>query len=353
MDKFKHGGNVYKFSIENNIPIENIVDFSANINPLGISEKGKESFLDSIKLISHYPDTDYYRLKNVISKLNNVKEEEVFLGNGAIELIYKTFNIIRPNKTLIVSPSFVEYERALKTLNLKYTHFILLEEEEFILDIDKIINVVGEYELIVICSPNNPTGKLINKEEIIKLLISMGKSKLFIDESFIDFTDEKESLVSEISGFQNLFILRSLTKFYAIPGLRIGYLLTSNEVYRDEFYRSFVPWGINTVAYEVAISSLLDSEYIENTKKYINIERNRLINKLNMFKFIKVYSSDANFIFFKTLRDIDLENRLKSYGIMIRKCDNYMGLDKNFYRIAIKLKEQNNLLIDAFEEIYE
>ncbi|BEP28713.1 threonine-phosphate decarboxylase CobD [Helicovermis profundi] len=355
MKKYEHGGNIYDFAKTNNIDKEKIIDFSANINPLGISEKAKRAFYKSIDMVLNYPDPNYKKLKEAISLFHNVDIKYINLGNGAIELIYKTFRIIKAKKALIVSPTFVEYEKALLSVGAKVDYFVLKEDNDFEIDIDKLILLAKNYELVVICSPNNPTGKVIKKENIEELMknATLNDYKLFLDEAFIDFYDEKNSMINRLENFDNLFILRSLTKFFAIPGLRIGYMLTANDEFTSKSKRVNIPWSINIPAEQVAIKSLEDLDYIKESKDYISKERDRVYEKLRSFNYLTPYRSYGNYIMFKSLKNIDLKKRLIKNNIMIRECSNYVGLNKNFYRIAIKKINENNKLLKLLEEIYE
>ncbi len=266
INRFEHGGNIYKINREYGICKKDILDFSANINPLGISELGKKAYFESINDLMHYPDPDYMNLRTAISNYHNTKLDYIYTGNGAIEMIYKLFNYLMPKKALIVAPTFVEYEKALNTLDAKVDFLILKKEDNFTLDIESLKSRAKDYELLVFCSPNNPTGKIVDKEKIIELLDYIeGKNlecKLFLDEAFIDFISEESSMISFIPKYKGLYILRSATKFFAIPGLRIGYLLSSDEGF-GLFYKKYeVPWSINTVAENVVIASLYDKDYL-------------------------------------------------------------------------------------------
>lgn len=355
-NRFEHGGNIYKVHRENGISENEIIDFSANINPIGLSEYGKKAYIEALDMINNYPDPDYVKLREVISEYHNISIDNLFIGNGAIEMIYKTFQFINPKKALIISPTFVEYERALNKIGVLPNFYILNEEENFEIDIKKLKMYAHDYELIVLCSPNNPTGKLTCKNEIIEIMTYIVENnlecKFFLDEAFIDFVSEEESMIDIIERFKNLFILRSATKFFAIPGLRIGYVISSNEKLRN-FYKSYhIPWSINTVAQEVLIASLGDKEYIKETIKLNKLSRDYLFKSLIAINDIKVFESKGNYIFFKLLKSIDLRDELLKRGILIRSCANYIGLDETYYRVAVKGHDQNMKLIEVLFEVF-
>lgn len=353
-NRFEHGGNIYKLARENGR--EDYIDFSANINPLGISEIGKKAYYNAIDRLLDYPDPDYIALLQDISSFHDVELTDVFVGNGAIEMIYKSFNFIAPNKALIVAPTFVEYERALIRVGCNPDFLILTDDQDFTLDIDILIDKSIEYDLIVFCSPNNPTGKAVPKSDIIKLLSYIestpnNRCKLFLDEAFLDFIGEEQSMTELYKRFTNLFILRSATKFFAIPGLRLGYVITSNQEFKKYYHDEKIPWSINRVAEEVFRASLSDKEYICKTVQTNIISRDKMFVGLSSINDIKVYPSEGNYLFFKLDKDLDLRDALLEKGVVIRSCDNYIGLDKRYYRVAVKKHEDNMLLVNLLREV--
>lgn len=352
--RFEHGGNIYKLARENGR--EDYIDFSANINPLGISEMGKEAYHKAIDNLLDYPDPDYIALLEDISSFHDVELKDIFVGNGAIEMIYKSFEFIAPSRALIVAPTFVEYERALNRVGCKPDFLILTDEQDFILDVELLISKSSEYDLIVMCSPNNPTGKAVPKSEIIKLLSHIDNDlssscKIFLDEAFLDFIGEDESMTELYKEYTNLFILRSATKFFAIPGLRLGYVITSDEDFATYYKETKIPWSINRVAEEVFRASMNDKEYIEKTVRTNLISREKMFSGLSQIEGIKAYSSEGNYIFFRLDKDLDLRSIMLDKGIVIRSCDNYIGLDKRFYRVAVKKHEENMLLVNLLREV--
>ncbi|MGB3367273.1 MAG: threonine-phosphate decarboxylase [Acidaminobacteraceae bacterium] len=354
-NRFEHGGNIYKINREYGIIETDIIDFSANINPLGMSELGKAAYINALNMVVNYPDPEYIKLKDSISNYHNIRSDNLFIGNGAIEMIYKTFDYIKPGAALVIAPTFVEYERALNRIGVIPDFYILKEEDNFIVNIEQLKSHAANYDLIVICSPNNPTGKLVEKEKIVEFLRFVEENnlecKLFLDEAFIDFISEEESMIDKIHEYKNLFILRSATKFFAIPGLRIGYLISSNKNLRNFYENQHIPWSINTVAEEVLIASLSDKDYIERTVSINRSSRIYLYEELSRMHDLKVYQSKGSYILFKLLKNVDLRALLLDKSILIRSCGNYIGLDNSYYRVAVKSHEQNVILVKAIEEV--
>lgn len=338
---FTHGGNIYKTSRETKISKDRIIDFSANINPLGLSPKGKFAIKNSVNKILNYPDPDYYDLISSISSFYKVNREYLYPGNGAIELIYTYTKLKKRGRALIPAPGFVEYEKALLQNGWDIS---------FYSDKNKI--ETEPYDVIFICNPNNPTGKSFSESFLSNLLEEAEKNRcdIFIDEAFIEFSSYG-SLTKKIPEHQNLYILKSLTKFFAIPGLRLGALLTSNPDFRMRHSIVKVPWNINIFAEEYIKAATRDLKYIKRTKSNIKKERKWLYSNLTSIENLKVYRSQGNYLFVKNLSNIDLCNELLKYGIMIRSCYNYNNLDSSYYRIAVKKRQKNRLLVKKIKRI--
>lgn len=353
MANFGHGGNAKEISRKNNIDYEKIIDFSANINPLGISEKVKKSIIDNINVIEKYPDINYFELKNAISRFEKIRSEDIFLGNGAAEVLFNIIRAVNPKKTLIMAPTFSEYEEAVESIGKEVELYYLKEENEFKIQNDIMERLNKNIELIIICNPNNPTGVLTKSDFIIELVKRAKKNntKVLVDESFLDFIKEEYSVVKYTDIYDNLIIMKSLTKFFALPGLRIGYGICSNVALNKKIELNTPAWNINSMAEEAAKCALEDKIYIDETIIYIDNEREYLYSELLKFNSIKVFKPCANFIFFKLKDKIDLFSEFLQYNILIRSCNNYNGIDDAYYRIAIRTHEDNVKLIKELHKI--
>lgn len=353
MANFGHGGNAKEISRKNNIDYEKIIDFSANINPLGISEKVKKRIIDNINVIEKYPDINYFELKNAISRFEKIRSEHIFLGNGAAEVLFNIIRAVNPKKTLIMAPTFSEYEEAVECIGKEVELYYLKEENEFKIQNDIMKRLNRSIELIIICNPNNPTGVLTKSDFLIELVKTAKKNniKVLVDESFLDFIKEEYSVIKYTDIYDNLIIMKSLTKFFALPGLRIGYGICSNTELNKKIALNTSAWNINAVAEEAAKCALEDKAYIAETTLYIDNEREYLYNELLKFNSIKVFKPCANFIFFKLKDKIDLFSEFLQYNILIRSCSNYNGIDDAYYRIAIRAHEDNVKLIKELHKI--
>ena len=380
-----HGGNIYKIFREKNI--KEILDYSSNINPYGIPESLKKRITENLEILERYPDPDYVELRQKLSNLNKVNLSDIILGNGATEIIFLFMKVINPKKILIVSPTFGEYERAVKATEIsgdtvslsssngdnknienkkiEIEYFELKESDDFKLNIGNLKNELeNKYDLLIICNPNNPTGKFLKLAQTEEILKECNKydTKLFIDEAFIEFLADgmKESIINTEENKKNLFVTRAFTKFFAIPGLRLGYGMYFDKELEKKISEKKEPWSVNNFA-EMAGSTVLDdAEYIEKTLKWIAEEKKYMYEKLNEISGMKVYETEVNFItgkideklFSEGVNVKILREKMLEQGILIRDASNFKFLDERFFRLAIKDRASNERVIEAMKEIF-
>lgn len=355
--RIKHGGNIYEAAKRYGIAPGEIIDFSANINPFGIPDSLKEAIISNIDILENYPDPEYESLVKSIGIYNKVDEKFVIPGNGATEVIFLIIGALAPQKALLLAPTFSEYERALRRYGSSVNYFLLKEENNFCLDKDEFLkNMKKDTDLIILCNPNNPTGQIVERKDLIEILEKCRESNtyLMLDEAFIEFIDNEDKVSMEkfVDRFDNLFIIKALTKFFAIPGLRLGYGLTSNTRIREKIKDIREPWTINGFASIAAQTLLQDENYIFKSKEFFRDERKYLYESLKKIKELRVYKPEANYIFFKILKgNIDLKEELIKRKILIRDCSNYVSLSKGYYRAAIRDRVSNDKLINALKEV--
>ena len=379
-----HGGNIYKIFREKNI--KEILDYSSNINPYGIPESLKKRITENLEILERYPDPDYVELRQKLSNLNKVNLSDIILGNGATEIIFLFMKVINPKKILIVSPTFGEYERAVKAVGtsrnsidlscsddnknienkkIEIEYFELKESDDFKLNIGNLKNELeNKYDLLIICNPNNPTGKFLKLAQTEEILKECNKydTKLFIDEAFIEFLADgmKESIINTEENKKNLFVTRAFTKFFAIPGLRLGYGMYFDKELEKKISEKKEPWSVNNIAEMAGLTVLDDTEYIEKTLKWITKEKIYMYEKLNEISGIKVYETEVNFItgkideklFSEGLNVKVLREKMLEQGILIRDASNFKFLDERFFRLAIKDRASNKRVIEAMKEIF-
>lgn len=350
-----HGADIYSASKKSGYHENEILDFSSNINPLGIPKSVEEAAVNSIKYTNRYPDINSRELIDGISIFENVPQEYIFTSNGAAEAIYRISACIKPKEALITAPSFSEYEQSIKLYDGKINYYYLKEANNFKV-LDDITNYINErINLVFICNPNNPTGQLTEKNILEKILLKLKENKAFlvVDECFLNFSEdyEKHSLVDLMNKYDNLIVLKAFTKIFAIPGIRLGYCMSSNSVLINKIKTAGPPWNVSTIAQAAGIAALKEKEYLKRTISYVKEERNYLIDELNKLN-LKVLDSHANYILFKT-HVPEIKEKMLERKILIRSCCNYVNLSSEFYRIAVKTKEENKLLIKNLKEVME
>ena len=380
-----HGGNIYKVFREKNI--KEILDYSSNINPYGIPESLKKRITENLEVLERYPDPDYVELRQKLANLNKVNLSDIILGNGATEIIFLFMKVINPKKILIVSPTFGEYERAVKATEIsgdtvslsssngdnknienkkiEIEYFELKESDDFKLNIGNLKNELeNKYDLLIICNPNNPTGKFLKLAQTEEILKECNKynTKLFIDEAFIEFLADrmKESIINTEENKKNLFVTRAFTKFFAIPGLRLGYGMYFDKELEQKISEKKEPWSVNNIAEMAGLTVLDDTEYIEKTLKWIVEEKIYMYEKLNEISGIKSYETEVNFItgkideklFSEGLNVKVLREKMLEQGILIRDASNFKFLDERFFRLAIKDRASNERVIEVMKEIF-
>jgi threonine-phosphate decarboxylase len=337
----KHGGYQGKN--------KSMLDFSVNINPMGIPDGIREKLIAGIDELVKYPEITGTSVIKKIAADVGVSRENIVLGNGAIELIYLFARSMGPKKALIIQPTFNEYERALQLYGWEIVHHVLQPENDFLIvpeTLTEMIKNTGS-QVVFLCNPNNPTGQVYTREFIEELIKKTPSETIwFLDESFMDFSREEGSLKQVKAGRSNLFILKSLTKFYALPGLRIGYGLGAPEIIA-KMERFKEPWTINALGLIAAAGVYDETEYAKKTRAYIAKERQRVFEELSGITSIRVIKSDTDFHLCQLLagRVEELLADLEEQGMSLRTCEDFKGLDESYFRIAIKKENENTRLL--------
>lgn len=348
-----HGGNLEQIERQTGIQKENIIDFSCNTNPLGFPSIVNEIIKEKISSIASYPDIDYYNPKKAIAKYCKTDQDNIILGNGAVELIHLYINILKPGKALILAPTFCEYEKALSNEKCQIDYFQLKEKNEFYPDLPHLFETLANnYDLLIICNPNNPTSGYINKKDLTKIIetAKQYQTKVMLDESFIDFISPDNDLLEINNNFKNLFILRSLTKFFCIPGLRLGYGLIFDLELKNKISQLRSPWSINSFSAAIGEKLYSQEKYINQTKQLIANEKQFLYNELLKLKGLSPFKPAVNFILIKLNNKItaeELQKKLLKRNILIRNAANFKFLNDSFIRIAIKDHKSNIKLLQA------
>ena len=382
--KYQHGGDIYSNKVS--------IDYSANINPLGLPQGVKEELARCIEgpVCCVYPDSQCRDLVKALSDYHQTPEDWILCGDGAADMIFGLAFALKPKKALLLAPSFLEYEQALKAVDCDISLFYLKEENGYRLDVEELCKTLEQasgvsmpdpcidsqrlasaanpsYDILFLCNPNNPTGIAVKKEQVLKLAETCEKTGIFlvVDECFEEFLDEPEaySIIPFLEKLPHVFVLKAFTKIYAMAGMRLGYALCSNEDVLTKICQVRQPWSVSGLAQRAGIAALKETEYVLKTRKLIHEQREKIEAALKKLGYT-VYPSQANYIFFKekSLEEVaekdaeqeekperspaSLYDRMLNQGVLIRSCSNYPGLDASCYRICVKTEEENREFLD-------
>lgn len=344
MNRFEHGGRTHNTKIK--------LDFSVNINPLGMPESVKKSLIDGIDNFSAYPDTDCTELVKKLVLHENIRAESIVCGNGAADLIYRIVYAVKPKKALLISPTFSEYEKALCEAGCEIEYCMLSEKNNFAPNDQLLDSITSDIDILFLCNPNNPVGNVIDTA-LMKMAADKCAEKnilLAVDECFMDFVSDGEMYSAKPYLNGRMVILKAFTKTYAMAGLRLGYALFGDEAFAEKIRHTGQCWSISTPAQLAGIAALNEKEYLTKSVELISAEREYMSSALKKIGF-KAYPSATNFLLFRS--DIPLEKKLAEQGIAIRSCENYRGLDERYYRTAVRLHNENETLVKALERITE
>lgn len=355
-----HGSDLEKIEEIYHIKKEDITSFSANVNPLGISPLLRDTLAKHVDAITSYPDREYTQLRKSICAYTGANFENIIVGNGSTELISLFIQTTHPKKALILGPTYSEYEREISLEGGHTLYYPLKEENNFQMDVEDFCRQLNDsLDLLVLCNPNNPTSTAVARKDMRKILdcaLQYGIS-VMVDETYEEFTPEgsKISSIPLTNNYNNLIVLRGISKFFAAPGLRLGYAVTGNPDLLKYINTKKNPWTINSLAEIAGCIMFSDKDYINKTKALISGERQRMYDTLSSWKTVKVYPSCTNFLLVRILRedvtsDMVFDHCIRK-GLMIRDCSTFPFLDSSYIRFCVMSPEKNDELLEAFREI--
>lgn len=363
-----HGSDLSQIALTYHIKEEDILNFSSNVHPLGISPKLKEAIISNANVVATYPDREYLKLRESIGKYLNVSPSSILVGNGATELIslFLQNHSHKPMHGLILGPTYSEYEREILLGGGQVSYFFLKEEDNFMLQTTQLIEHLHqckrngeEIDLLILCNPNNPTSSSISIENRRQLLRACRDLKItvIIDETYVEFTSPKEeaSSIPLIKEYENLIILRGISKFFAAPGLRLGYAVTTNQTWIEKMKQTQNPWSVNSLAEVGGTWMFQDFTYQKKVLQFIIDERKRVLDKLKTMSQYQFYPPTANFILLKirkkSITATDVFHLCMEQGMMIRNCSSFQGLNGEFIRFCLQRPQDNDRLLHLLETI--
>lgn len=352
MQTFEHGGNIHRAYREGVVDGNQILDFSANINPLGPPEWLRPILSRELDKVFHYPDPENLRLISAIAEHLDVDKDCVVAGNGTTELLYSIMRALPCKRVVIPVPSYVDYVRAAEIAGKEVLFFNLKEEDEFSLDVNELKKVLLPGDLALIAVPNNPTGKIPDRDSLVALVKACPETLFMFDEAFLDFIRDYPSFSC---SSDNVITLNSMTKFYAIPGLRLGYATLAPTLV-SHLRSQMPPWTVNTLAQVAGEYAVADVDYQQQSINECEKLRQALTAELSLIPELKVFSSTVNYLLIKLLRDVtaNVQEHCNKAGILIRSCDNYNGMNdsEKFFRVAVKNKEENEVLTSTLRSFF-
>ncbi|OGW36777.1 MAG: threonine-phosphate decarboxylase [Nitrospirae bacterium RBG_13_39_12] len=378
----ENGGNIYKISEDLKIQERKVMDFSASVNPLGVSKKVKAEIRKHLKYLHNYPDPEAKRLRKRLAQYHTINPETILCGNGSTELIYLLARALKPQKVLMPAPTFSEYERAVlinqksegisqdtkAELSTQIAYMMLEEDNGFEINPDRFIDAIRGNEnsvhgkktglsgnpcdIAFLCNPNNPTGRLLRRDDVRRIGDAARESGcyLVVDEAFMDFCAD-ESVINDTGINPYLIVLRSMAGFYALAGLRLGYGVFPEQLI-SRLKENKEPWTVNNLSQRAALVALKDKFYRNETFRLIKEEK-LFFEKSFKNIGIKYFDSDANFYLLMIKNADEIYEKLKRKAILVRDCRNFKGLDNRYLRVAVKSHRENTILIKELASILQ
>ena len=349
-----HGGNILAMAKKTGCAVNELIDMSSNLTPLGMPPGLKDVLIEHLDEAQYLPETGSETLREVFAGKYNLNKDEILAGNGTTEFIYAIPEAFQVDRGVIVNPTYGDYEPACEWAGISIHNFTLNHQDDFALDLGKLSQILKGREIVFLCNPNNPTGALISSKVIYDFIESHPDTFFLVDESYLPFLEEP-SLI-DFPLLRNLFVLSSFSKIYGIPGLRLGFLITTAENIQ-KIARHRKPWGVNRVA-QVAGEYLMThaDAYVADVVKYIEEHRPSFVAALAELPGIEVVAGSANFILCcltGNMRADELAEKMFAKRIMIRNCETFSTLDNRYFRLSLKKESDNAYCLNCLREILE
>lgn len=346
--KFKHGGHIRSLAGLAGCAVEELLDFSANINPLGPPDCLQPVILRHIGGVVHYPDPCCLALREAIAASFSLLPEQVVCGNGSTELLYALPRALGIPHAVIPVPAYIDYAAAAARAGMKITTFPLNADQGFSVDWPEVEQKLTGTEMVIVGQPGNPSGVMVDPAALLAVADRHSSTFFVVDEAFADFGADYQTLAAH--GRPNIIVLRSMTKFYAIPGLRLGYALGPTPIV-DRIFSNLPPWSVGHLVQAAGIAVLNDRAYAEKTRTEVAQLRENLHHELSNLRAFTVFPSAANYLLARVEKQPfdarQLARKLLTHRIAIRVCDNYEGLDQRYFRVAVRTARENRQLLNT------
>lgn len=355
-----HGSDLEQIEKYYGIPKEEIISFGANVNPLGLSDSVREAISANLDVITRYPEREYTSLRRTIADYCGTDMEYIVTGNGSTELISLLISHCRASHALIIGPTYSEYKRELALTGSRMSFYHLRENDAFHLDPVRFLEEMpDDVDLVILCNPNNPTSSIIPVGDLEIILKECKKRGVFvmIDETYVEFAPciKDVTAVPLVSRYDNLMVIRGVSKFFAAPGLRLGCGITGSREFMETLKRCQNPWSLNSIGAFAGEVMLKDQKFIEETRNLILAERRRICLELDNLPGIRYYEPYANFILVRLLKEgltsFDVFEHTIKKGLMIRDCSSFECLDGEYIRFCIMKPGDNDRLMAALKEV--
>ena len=357
MSRYDHGGDYFGTARRLGVDPARLLDFSASINPVGMPAGVKQAVIGAVDRVVHYPDPYAELLREALAKHHGVSPGEIVTANGSTELIFLLPRLVKGGRALIVAPAFSEYAKALAAAGWDVNYLHLSPDDGFELNPELLEGCIAEgYDILFLCNPGNPTGRLYSRGELLQVMELCRAAGIFLvlDEAFIDFCGEDASLLGELVAAGRGLVLRSLTKFYAIPGLRLGYAAAASDIC-ERLAEISGPWRVNALAQAAGLAAVGDAAFATRTREFVASERAILFRQLAELPGLTPYAGAANYLLVRihgNLSVADLGRKLLlRRNILIRDCSSFAGLEGGFFRVAVRSPEENRLLVASLQEL--
>ena len=355
-----HGSDLEKVEQIFHVKKETITNFGANVNPLGISPMLRDNLASHIDAITTYPDREYTDLRNAISVYTGAPVASIMVGNGSTELIGLFIQIQHPKKAVLISPTYSEYEREILLSGGTCDYHFLKPEAEFHIDVEALLaDITADVDLLIICNPNNPTSTVIGREDMERIVSHCEQTGTFvlIDETYIEFAPDMDAItaIPLTEAHSNMVILRGISKFFAAPGLRLGYSICNNPELYACMNEIKNPWTINSLAGVAGEIMFSDHAYIQETKNFIQEERLYCQQTLDQMPEVTYFDCYGNYILVRIEKEgitsYDAFVHCIKKGLMIRDCSDFVGLDETYIRFCFMNHDKNVALMEALKEL--